>query len=143
MTATRAFVKHSSLSISRVSYQAANNGKVTITTQATTAYMIFSWNVSSNSSKLTLETVPDFMFYLGSTKKEYQPYGLSLTVNISNGSQSRAYNIPITALIEEGQTISKTTSGVDIQTYNGNNTITVVSENQPEKMKIKYQEPIS
>ena len=139
----KSFVKHSSLTISRVSYQAENNGKVTITTQATTAYMIFSWNVSSNSSKLTLETVPDFMFYLGSTKKEYQPYGLTLTVNISNGSQSRAYNIPITALIEEGQTISKTTSGVDIQTYNGNNTITVVSENQPEKMKIKYQEPIS
>lgn len=138
------FVKYSTKSISRMSgYSEALNGKLTFTTQATTAYVIFSWGVSGYTDRLNLTTVPDFMFYLGSTRLDYQPYGSGFTVTVTSGNNSRTVEIPITAPIGAGETVSKTTSGVDIQTYSGTNTITVNSTNQPEKMKIQYQEPIS
>ncbi|MBP5580996.1 MAG: phage tail protein, partial [Ruminococcus sp.] len=119
-----------------------NNGKSTFTTSANTAYIRFSLDVTGASS-LNLNNVPDFMFYLGSTKKPYEPYGGGLTVNISNGTISQNIVIPLTALLEKGETISLQTSGVDIPTYNGVNTLTVTSDVQPEKVKIQYKEPLT
>ena len=119
------------------------NSKYTFTTAENTAFLRFQLNVSSYSDRLTLETVPDFMFYLGSTKiKDYTPYGCRFTLTITSDYQSRTVDIQIPSPLEKGQTVSKQTSGIEIPTYSGVNTITCSSEVQPEKMKIQYKEPL-
>ncbi|MBP5431067.1 hypothetical protein [Ruminococcus sp.] len=138
------FVKYSSQRITKVSPNESMNNIFTMTTQATTAYVIISWYVSGSTTYLNLDTVKDYMWYLGDTKKDYSPYGGGqISIIVTSGNNSTTVDIPITELLEAGQTISLTTSGVNIPTYNGINTITVTSEVQPEKMKIQYQEPLS
>ena len=82
------------------------------------------------------------MLYTGTDKKEYEPYSSAINVVVASGGQSQTISIPITAKLDLGQTISLQTSGVDIPTYSGVNTLTVTSDIQPEKVKIQYKEPL-
>lgn len=135
--ATGNYIKQSPLYLSTVSNNETRNAKATFTTSATTRYVRFQISVSGYSDRLNLSTVLDFMFYTGSVKKEYQPYGCQFSLTIQSGNNTRTVNIPLTEPIEKGQTVSLQTTGIDIQTYNGDNQIIVNSDIQPEKMKIQ------
>ena len=116
--------------------------KVTFTTTEDTAFVRIA-NTKWHSKTVPISSVDDLMLYVGSDTKTYEPYGYGLPITVSDGTNSTTITIPLTEGLEAGETISKTTTGIDIPTYNGNNTITVTSEVQPEKMKIQYQEPLS
>lgn len=127
--------------ITTVSADDTINTKVTWTTGAYTVSLRFMLTITNFKTDLNLSTVPDFMFYTGSTKKPYEPAG-GIPVVISNGTSTKRVNIPVTAPVGKGNTISKQTSGISIPTFSGENTITVTSAVTPEKMKIQYKEPL-
>lgn len=75
------------------------------------------------------------------TTADFVPYGYQIPITVSQtGQTDKNYDIyigstPLTA----GQSVSKTSTGVDIATAAGNNTITTTLYNQPD-MSITYNE---
>ena len=63
----------------------------------------------------------------------------ALPVTVTQGTNSQTVVIPITAPLTENQSVSMESTGISIPTYNGQTTISVVSEVQP-TMKIQYIE---
>lgn len=127
--------------ITQVTSTYASNYKYTFTTTAVTASVRFMINITNFKEYLNLNTVHDLMFYLGSVKKPYEPAG-GIPVIITNGTDTKRVNIPVTAPLEKGQTLSKQTTGIDIPTFAGANTLTIDTTVQPEKVKIQYKEPL-
>lgn len=72
---------------------------------------------------------------IGAAPTTFVPYGYEIPISV-NGTQQTFYigNSPLTA----GQSISKTSTGVDIATTEGENTISTTLYNKPE-MTIKYK----
>lgn len=80
------------------------------------------------------------------TSADFEPYQIGIGQRTNNGYivplsvNGNTVNIPIgNAPLTEGQSVSKTSTGVDIATADGNNTITTTLYNQPD-MSITYNE---
>lgn len=75
------------------------------------------------------------------TTSDFIPYGYKIPLTISqDGQTDKNYDIFIgDSPLAEGETVSKTSTGVDIATADGNNTITTSLYNQPD-MSITYNE---
>lgn len=99
----------------------------TFTTGATAAYARFSVITADKNNVMLVK---------GSTAPaSYIPYGYQIPISV-NGNEQIFYigSTPLTA----GQSISKTSTGVDIATTEGENTISTTLYNTPE-MTIKYK----
>ena len=89
-----------------------------------------------NNANIVPSDVTNIMLVNGSTAPStYVPYGYEIPLSV-NGTPQTFYigNSPLTA----GQSISKTSTGVDIATTEGENTISTTLYNKPE-MTIKYK----
>lgn len=87
-----------------------------------------------------LEFITDCMLNLGSTALPYAPYGYKLPFTVSQqGQTDKNYDIYIgDSSLTEGETISKTSTGVDIELFEGENTVSTTLTNKPE-MTIRYK----
>ena len=65
-----------------------------------------------------------------------------IPVTITGSQLSHTVHIPITAPLDETQTISKESTGIGISTYNGANTLTVDTTVQPSDVKVQYRKPV-
>lgn len=76
----------------------------------------------------------------GVTVIPYEPYGYQIPLTISKqGQTDKNYDIFIgDAPLTEGKTVSKASTGVDIELFEGENTISTTLYNKPE-MTIKYK----
>ena len=127
-------VKESADATTAVASQQTVNGTVTITTTAS-AYTLA---IQLNKTAITLNDCQNCKITLteGSTApSSYIPYGYEIPISVNNTPQTFYIgNSPLTA----GQSISKTSTGVDIELFNGENTVSTTLYNKPE-MKIKYK----
>lgn len=73
------------------------------------------------------------------TPTEYIPYGYQIPLTISQtGQTNKNYDIYIgDSPLTEGETVSKTSTGVDIELFEGESTVSTTLYNKPE-MKIEY-----
>ena len=110
----------------------------TWTTSSTTKYVRF--EITGSSRYYYPSDYGDFNLNLGGTQLPYEPYSLCVPVTISDGTNSQTINIPINHPLTENETISRTSTNVDIPTYQGDNTLTVNTETQPSLVKIKFKE---
>lgn len=65
--------------------------------------------------------------------------GWQIPLTVSDGTNTTTVNVPIDAPLTESDTATRTSTGVDIPTYVGTNTISTTFENKPE-MTITYKE---
>lgn len=74
------------------------------------------------------------------TSDTFIPYGYQIPLTISQqGQTDKNYDIYIgDSPLTEGETVSKTSTGVDLELFEGENTITTTLYNKP-VMKIKYK----
>jgi hypothetical protein len=74
------------------------------------------------------------------TTPEFIPYGYQVPITISqDGESDKSYEIFIgDAPLGEGETVSKTSTGIDIELFEGENTVSTTLTNKPE-MTIKYK----
>ena len=72
--------------------------------------------------------------YSGSGDVSYEPYGYKIPVICGNQTTNIYTDVPLSA----GESISKSVSGIDIPTVNGNNTLIVDTTVQPSQVYIKY-----
>lgn len=74
------------------------------------------------------------------TPTEYIPHGYQVPLTVSQqGQTDKSYTFYIgDTPLTEGETVSKTSTGVDIELFGGENTISTTLYNKPE-MKIKYK----
>jgi hypothetical protein len=81
------------------------------------------------------------MCVVGSTAPDhYIPYGYEIPIAVSQqGETDKNYNIYIgDTPLTEGETISKSSTGVDIEMFEGENTVSTTLDNKP-TMEIKYK----
>ena len=80
------------------------------------------------------------MIRLDGTTDSFIPYGYQAPITISQlGQTDKNYNFYIgDSLLTEGETISKSSTGVDIELFEGENTVSTTLINKPE-MTIKYK----
>ena len=86
-------------------------------------------------------TLSDITLVKGSTvPTSYIPYGYQIPLTVSqDGQTDKTYDIYIgDTPLTEGETVSKTSTGVDIELFEGENTVSTTLYNKPE-MKIKYK----
>ena len=85
-------------------------------------------------------TIP-LMLRKSDTSPEFIPYGYQIPITVlQTGQMDKTYDIFVgDSPLTEGETVSKTSTGVDIATTDGNNTITTSLYNQPD-MSITYNE---
>ena len=108
-------------------------------TGATTAFVIPQIPTSNGTTDVGLT---DFMMAEGYREfPPYEPYseGYVIPVTVAQGAMSQTTEIILAAPLNEGDTASKTSTGVDLPTYHGDNTLTVGTTVQP-TMKITYRE---
>lgn len=81
------------------------------------------------------------MIRIANTSPEFIPYGYCVPLTVSQtGQTDKNYEIFVgDTPLGEGETVSKASTGVDIATSDGNNTITTSLSNQPD-MSITYNE---
>jgi hypothetical protein len=74
------------------------------------------------------DTTPDFI-----------PFGYEIPLTVSQDETDKSYDIFIgDAPLIEGETVSKTSTGIDIELFEGENTVSTTLTNKPE-MTIKYK----
>jgi hypothetical protein len=86
-------------------------------------------------------TFDHIMIVKGSTAPAtFIPYGYQIPITVSQqGETDKNYDIYIgDSPLTEGETVSKTSTGVDIELFGGENTVSTTLYNKPE-MKIKYK----
>lgn len=76
----------------------------------------------------------------GSTAIPYEPYGYQIPITVSqDGQPDKTYDIYIgDSPLTEGQQVSKTSTGQDIEIFGGENTVSTTLYNKPE-MEIRYK----
>lgn len=76
----------------------------------------------------------------GSTAIPYEPYGYQIPLTVSQqGQTDKSYNIYIgDSPLTEGETVTKTSTGVDIELFEGENTVSTTLYNKP-TTEIKYK----
>lgn len=102
------------------------------TPPASTKYV----RVSIQNNNIGAISVEQLMLIKGSTPpSSYEPFGYQIPISV-NGTPQTFYigSTPLTA----GQSISKTSTGVDIDLFEGENTISTTLYNKP-KIKIYYK----
>ena len=80
------------------------------------------------------------MVRLSNTTPEFIPYGYEIPLAISQtGQTDKSYDIFVgSAPLVEGETVSKTSTGTNIELFEGSNTVDTTLTNKPE-MTIKYK----
>ena len=80
------------------------------------------------------------MIRLDGTTSDFIPFGYEIPINISQtGQTTKNYDIFIgSAPLGEGETVSKTSTGIDIELFEGENTVSTTLMNKP-TMDIKYK----
>ena len=89
----------------------------------------------------TIGTLSNIMLVEGSTVPDhYIPYGYQIPLTVSQqGQPDKSYTFYIgDTPLTEGQQVSKTSTGQDIELFEGENTISTTLYNKPE-MEIKYK----
>jgi hypothetical protein len=117
----------------------ANNTKIIFQAPANAAFARFS--VKYGSASGTDPNIDVFMVTKGSIAPDYYiPYGYQIPITVSQqGQTDKTYDIYIgDSPLTEGETVSKTSTGVDIELFGGENTVSTTLYNKPE-MKIKYK----
>ena len=112
--------------------------KLTITTTSTTNKLSFRFGVQSAGESLTYS---DIMLVKGSTAPtSYIPYGYQIPLTVSQqGQTDKTVDIYIgDSQLTEGETVSKTSTGVDIELFEGENVVSTTLYNKP-AMEIKYK----
>lgn len=132
-------VKESADATTAVASQQTVNGTVTITTTAS-AYTLA---IQLNKTAITLNDCQNCKITLteGSTAPTtYIPYGYQIPFIVSQqGQTDKNYDIYIgDSPLTEGETVSKTSTGVDIELFEGENTVSTTLYNKP-TMEIKYK----
>lgn len=113
---------------------AYNNKRVTATTVFT----------ATIDGYIAFRTSPDYataMCVIGSTAPTtYIPHGYQIPLTVSQqGQTDKNYDIFIgDSPLTEGETVSKTSTGVDIELFEGSNTVSTTLYNKP-TMEIKYK----
>lgn len=95
-------------------------------------------NAPTDPSTLVMS---DMMLVEGSTAPQtYIPYGYQIPLTVSRqGQTDKTVDIYIgDSPLTEGETVSKTSTGVDIELFEGENTVSTTLYNKP-AMKIKYK----
>lgn len=98
--------------------------------------------MSNGTSSATAEVdISNFMVRIDGTTAGFIPFGYQIPITVSQtGQRDKNYDIFIgDSPLTEGETVSKSSTGVDIATADGNNTITTSLYNQPD-MSITYNE---
>ena len=99
-------------------------------------YTVYRWLFVAEGNDITYNnTVVKFAIVKGNTAPaEYVPYGYEIPISV-NGTPQTFYigDSPLT----EGETVSKTSTGVDIELFEGENTVSTTLYNKPE-MTINY-----
>lgn len=101
------------------------------------AYDIYGYRLVCKGTGISYEnTRVKFVLTKGSTAPDYYiPYGFEIPLTINNTPQTFYIgDSPLTA----GQSISKTSTGVDIELFDGENTVSTTLYNKP-TMEIKYK----
>jgi hypothetical protein len=82
----------------------------------------------------------ELMIRPADTSDTFIPYGYQIPLTVSQqGQTDKNYDIYIgDSPLTEGETVSKTSTGQDIELFNGENTVSTTLYNKPE-MKIKYK----
>lgn len=105
-------------------------------------YIKYRWLFVAEGDGITYNnTIVRFAIVEGSTAPaEYIPYGYQIPLAISQAGQTdKNYDIYIgDSPLTEGETVSKTSTGVDIDLFEGENTVDTSLYNKPE-MKIDYK----
>ena len=70
----------------------------------------------------------------------WKPFECTIPIIISSGNQSQTININIDAPLGQSDTISKTSTGIDIPTYSGKNRIDVNTTVTPSEVYIKFSD---
>lgn len=81
------------------------------------------------------------MLRAADTTPDFIPFGYEIPLVVSQqGQPDKTYDIYIgDSPLTEGETVSKTSTGVDLELFEGENTVSTTLYNKPE-MKIKYKE---
>jgi hypothetical protein len=103
-------------------------------------YTVYRWLFVAEGDGITYNnTVVRFAIVEGSTAPDhYIPYGYQIPLTISQAGQpDKNYDIYIgDSPLTEGETVSKTSTGQDIELFGGENTVSTTLYNKPE-MKIE------
>lgn len=85
---------------------------------------------------IAIADITQISLTIGSTAPDhYIPYGYEIPLTINNTPQTFYIG---DSLLTEGETISKTSTGVDIELFEGENTVSTTLSNKP-TMEIKYK----
>jgi hypothetical protein len=102
---------------------------------------ILIYNGNSDSYSIANGQEVDVMLVKGSTAPTtYIPYGYQIPITVSQqGETDKNYDIYIgDSPLTEGETVSKTSTGQDIELFGGENTVSTTLYNKP-TMEIKYK----
>ena len=79
------------------------------------------------------------MLRAADTTPEFIPYGYQVPITVSQDETDKNYDIFIgDAPLTEGETVNKTSTGIDIELFEGENTVSTTLTNKPE-MTIRYK----
>ena len=126
--------------INRITVVPLDNRK-TITTESNVAYIVLDIRTRSNDVNIQSEDVNTISVTKGSTAPDhYIPHGYQIPLTISQqGQPNKTIDIYIgDSPLTEGETVSKTSTGVDIELFEGSNTVDTTLYNKPD-MEIKYK----
>ena len=105
-------------------------------------YTAYRWLFVAEGEGFTYNnTIVKFAIVEGSTAPDhYIHYGYQIPITISQAGQTdKNYDIYIgDSPLTEGETVSKTSTGVDIELFEGENTVSTTLYNKPD-MEIKYK----
>jgi hypothetical protein len=96
-------------------------------------FMIVDSDVEAEAFVTTGVTPKDMAGY-----SAWEKYNVTLPITISCGNESQTININIDAPLGQSDTISKTSTGIDIPTYSGKNRIDVNTTVTPSEVYIKF-----
>ena len=118
---------------------------LSITSRSDDHYLtIYLW--SNSTDTLTYDDIINTVVVVqdSTAPQTYIPYGYQIPLTISQqGQPDKTYDIYIgDSPLTEGETISKTSTGVDIELFEGENTVSTTLYNKPETSIITYTDYI-
>ena len=116
--------------------QTVNGDSCTVQTTNDTRYLRLEAGLGGGS--YTLETIDDFMLNEGQTAESYQPHisGYIIPITITCGQDSETITINVSSQLSAADTLTSAEAGVQIPTYNGENTLSVGTTVQPASVKV-------
>lgn len=110
---------------------------ITVTIESGKRYMAY---VQCRRGQVYNDIVFKPMLRPADTTSDFIPYGYQVPITVSQDEENyKNYEIFIgDAPLAEGETVSKTSTGIDIELFEGENTVSTTLTNKPE-MTIKYK----